>query len=374
MLKILHTADWHLGYVTQLFDEESARKLARARLEVIHDILGLAGRHDVHAVLCAGDLFDTPEPDASWWQGLLDVFRRNQQVSCPIVLLPGNHDPIRRGSVYDAAHPFRRGLPPHVRVVDKKGFSLELAPNAVLFAAPCTTTAGDLDLASSLPDREPGDERIRIGLVHGSTFDLAGYETNFPIPKDAAERRKLDYLAIGDTHSVREVTPKSAAAPIFYPGAPEPTGFGEDEAGFVLLVTFSRAGRRPSVHKERVGRWTWRDEKVQRLAALRSLAEDSLESTALRVHLDLDVNLEEQDEVERILNSLAGSEAVRGRAGALSVDRSDFRLDVAHASLTVDVPEPFRDAESALRARAEHDPIAKRALVILYRMVREESA
>src|SRR5690606_27805879 len=137
-------------------------------------------------------------------------------------LLPGNHDPLVPASVWAEDHPFRRSLPENVHVVDADPFVFELAPDAVLYGAPCRSQAGQRDLALSLPAREPGDERIRIGLVHGSTFDLDGFETNFPIAKDAALQRGFDYLAIGDTHGFRFVPP-NAPVPTVYPGAPEAT-------------------------------------------------------------------------------------------------------------------------------------------------------
>src|SRR5207253_9512655 len=66
MLKILHTADWHVGRSFGMFKEEDSRKLARDRVSVVDRILGLADYHNVNAVLCAGDLFDCSEPDESW--------------------------------------------------------------------------------------------------------------------------------------------------------------------------------------------------------------------------------------------------------------------------------------------------------------------
>jgi hypothetical protein len=64
-------------------------------------------------------------------------------------------------------------------------------------------------LAMALPIRQLGDERLRIGCIHGSTFDIDGYQTNFPICRDAGVQRGFDYLAIGDTHSFRDVTADS---------------------------------------------------------------------------------------------------------------------------------------------------------------------
>ena len=69
-LKILHTADWHLGMRFPAFDEPDQLKLTRSRLDVVERLLDLAEQHSVDAVLCAGDLFDNPAPESEWWNGL----------------------------------------------------------------------------------------------------------------------------------------------------------------------------------------------------------------------------------------------------------------------------------------------------------------
>ena len=74
-LKILHTADWHLGLRFPAFDDADQIKLTRARLEVIDRILSAAEKHNVDAVLCAGDQFDNPDPERDWWEGLIKTFQ-----------------------------------------------------------------------------------------------------------------------------------------------------------------------------------------------------------------------------------------------------------------------------------------------------------
>ncbi|MGH8636396.1 MAG: metallophosphoesterase family protein, partial [Burkholderiales bacterium] len=212
MLTILHTADLHLGHVSRQLDTETARKLARARLDAVDTILGLARQYDVRAILCAGDVFDSAQPDEDWWRGLADRFTRTTGWNAPVILLPGNHDPLTRDSVYQRGHPFRRALPPWVHVVDHDDFELELGTEAVVYARPCRSTAGADDPSLALPGRAEEDGRFRIGMVHGSTFDLPGYQTNFPIARDAAALRGLDYLAIGDFHGFR-ATPENGIAP-----------------------------------------------------------------------------------------------------------------------------------------------------------------
>src|SRR2546426_5049565 len=122
----------------------------------------------------------------------------------------------------------------------------------------------------ALPQRETGDGRLRIGCVHGSTFDIDGYETNFPIRQDAGVQRGLDYLAIGDTHSFRNVT-ESLPVPTVYPGAPEPTNFGESGAGQVAIVALYRHGKPPRVEAEPVAVWRWIDVRCRDVNELRNL-------------------------------------------------------------------------------------------------------
>jgi DNA repair exonuclease SbcCD nuclease subunit len=216
-----------------------------------------------------------------------------------------------------------------------------------------------------------GDQRVRVGLIHGSTFDLAGYQTNFPIARDAPQRRGLDYLAVGDTHGFR-VIPENAVAPIVYPGTPEPTGFGETDAGNVVMVTLRRSGTRPVLVQERVARWTWRDETVRSLDALRSLASEDLSTTVLRLHLDLTVSVGQEKEVDTITGLLKGNLAASGRAGAFILDRSSLRVQLAPVEEVMkDAPETLVAVAMKLAQEAPYNDEANRALQLLYRLVGE---
>jgi DNA repair exonuclease SbcCD nuclease subunit len=371
MLKLLHTADLHLGCEFSQLDADDRRKLARSRLAVVEQILALAEQYGVDAVLWAGDIFDTPNPSEDWWKGFARALSVRRGWTRPIVLLPGNHDPLHEGSVFNRDHPFRQLLPTWVHVVDCDAFELVLGPNAVLYSAPCRSTAGAEDLSLSLPARTEGDRRIRVGLVHGSTFDLPGYQTNFPIARDAPEQRGLDYLAVGDTHGYREI-PENAVAPIVYPGAPEPTGFGDAGAGSVVMVTLRRSGTRPVLVRERVARWIWRDETVTSLDALRRLASEDLSSSVLRLHLDLAVSVAEEREVDALTSLLKGNLATSGRAGAFILDRNRLRLQIGSVEDAMkDAPETLVTVAAKLAQEAPHSDESNRALQLLYRLVGE---
>ena len=86
-MKILHTADWHLG---KRLDSISRMEEQR---EVLAEICEIAEREKVDAVLIAGDLFDTfnPATDA------VDLFYKTLKKLTnggkrPVIAIAGNHD------------------------------------------------------------------------------------------------------------------------------------------------------------------------------------------------------------------------------------------------------------------------------------------
>ena len=58
-MKLLHTADWHLGKKLEGRDRLEEQKL------VMRELCELAERHDVDLVLAAGDIFDVYTPGAA---------------------------------------------------------------------------------------------------------------------------------------------------------------------------------------------------------------------------------------------------------------------------------------------------------------------
>lgn len=379
-LKLLHTADWHLGMRFPSFSEDEQQTLTRARMDVVDRIFGVAERNQVHAVLCAGDLFDKPNPEELWWKGLLERLQNHDWTDRPVFLLPGNHDPYISTSIYCDPR-FLRGLPSNVHVIDRVDFSFELAEGAVLFAVPCLSAAGQMGMLEHIPTREPHDRRIRIGMVHGQTFAMPGYQTPFPLPLDGAAQRGLDYLAVGDTHAFRILPDRDTRHPMVYPGAPEPTNFGETEAGYVALVCCPRGRRRVQVRQEKIGTWRWDDVEVTSVAQLETLArERELKRVVLRLRLHMDVTPPERERVDQLLRQLQGTPASHGLAGVVQIDRSRLRIDTRDFdTVFAELPDVLMAAARRLRAQAdeaaesETKAVAEQALYNLYQLVKQVS-
>src|SRR5690606_38285010 len=87
MLKILHTADWHLGKRLQEFSRLEEQK------EVLEEIIEIADRESADLVLLAGDIFDAFNPSHEAVELLFKTLRRlSNNGRRPIVAISGNHD------------------------------------------------------------------------------------------------------------------------------------------------------------------------------------------------------------------------------------------------------------------------------------------
>lgn len=376
MLKLLHTANWHVGRTFGLFTEQDAEKLRRARVTAVENIFGLAERFDVDAVLCAGDLFDQPSPDEGSWRDIKDILIRAASSNRPIILLPGSHDPLVADSPYGVGHGFRRELPSSVHIVDDDHFELPLA-NGVLYAAPCRASAGDKDTAMALPNRAADDNRIRVGLAYGVATDETG-NSNHPLSVSAPMERGLDYLASGSRVGWQEIS-TDGPAPIVYPGTPEPTNFGEEQSGYVALVSIRSSGARPRVKQERVSKWVWRDETVSSLEQLISLGEEDLKSTVLRLRLQLTVDMHEVETLEQTISRLQGTVSSIALAGAFVCDRSGLQVNVSDWSIeNMDLPDTICVTVSRLQSEVKNSDsksdIAQRALLLMQKLLKEKGA
>ena len=86
-MKILHTADWHLGNGLQDF-----QRLQEQR-DVLAEIIQIANREDVDLILVAGDLFDTFNPDPKAEDLLYSTLKElTANGRRTVVAIAGNHD------------------------------------------------------------------------------------------------------------------------------------------------------------------------------------------------------------------------------------------------------------------------------------------
>jgi len=92
MLRILHTADWHLGQSFHGFDRDYEHQL------FLNWLLGTVEERQPDALLIAGDVFDSVNPSAGAQRRFYDFLARAHAVAprLQIIAIAGNHDAAAR--------------------------------------------------------------------------------------------------------------------------------------------------------------------------------------------------------------------------------------------------------------------------------------
>lgn len=99
-MKILHTADWHLGKKLDSFSRLEEQIL------VMNEIVEIAEQEQVDLVLVAGDLFDNFNPSVEAVELFYKTLKRlSNNGKRPVVVISGNHD---SPSLIDAPDPLAR--------------------------------------------------------------------------------------------------------------------------------------------------------------------------------------------------------------------------------------------------------------------------
>jgi len=260
MLRLLHTADVHLGARhADLGDAAAAhreRQFAAFRASV-----DLAFAEKVDIVLIAGDLFDSNTQPKRSVERVAAELTRLVDARIRTVIIPGTHDCYDRSSIYRAydleAMSGSGEDDDLVTVLTPDRPSVHLAAcdvevHAVVFPtkrAPHSPLR-DLKVASS-----DSGATWHIGMVHGSiAIPDKTDRDEVVVTKEEIAATGLDYLALGHWHSAQKG--KARSTTYAYSGAPEPVAVNQGGAGNVLLVELEVQGgeRYVRVEERQVGR------------------------------------------------------------------------------------------------------------------------
>jgi DNA repair exonuclease SbcCD nuclease subunit len=215
----------------------AADTVRAARLTAAAGVCELAARESVDFLLLAGDTFESNTVD----RALVDrVAALLDGAGCPVYVLPGNHDPIQPGSIWEHAA-WRSAR--NVTIISEP--TPVLVPGGVLLPCPLRMRRSQEDPTRWITGGEPNGG-IRIVAAHGNAGEIMSEEGGFPIPLDTAARTGADYVALGHWHST-VLFNSCGATRMAYSGTPEATRFGEPDSGNVLVVSIAGTGAAPEI-------------------------------------------------------------------------------------------------------------------------------
>lgn len=234
MLKILHTADIHLGREFH-FLREKGREHRNQLLTTFDCIIDSAISANVHIILIAGDLFDSNRVYGIVTGRVLAAFERLKEKGIQVCILPGTHDAYSDDSIYRFMH-FPANVTVFTPELDHKLYEeLDLTVYGKAFDG---RSFGQSPLQGLSPTRK---SRFHIGMAHCS-IKIEGRIERDAMILDTNEiaNSGLDYLALGHWHSFQDFSRGNVKA--FYCGSPEPVYMDQKGAGFIAMVTIHEKG------------------------------------------------------------------------------------------------------------------------------------
>jgi exonuclease SbcD len=290
MLRLLHTADVHLGARHDDLGEQAAAQRER-QFAAFKATVDLALAEGVDIVLIVGDLFDSNTQPKRSVERVAAELKRLVAAKIRTVIIPGTHD------VYDRASLFRvHDLPAMAGSTADDDLVTVLTPDRPsVHLKSCDVVVHGPVFATKRAPHSPlrdlhvngdGAASWHVGMVHGSLAipdRTDGDEVVFT--RDEIEASGLHYLALGHWHSTQQG--KAGPTAYAYSGAPEPVAVTQDGAGKVLLVELDEAagGRTVKILERTVGRTHF--EKIAVDAAALAGQPELIKQLAARADPDL---------------------------------------------------------------------------------------
>lgn len=293
-MRILHTADWHVGKRLGRIDRMT--EYAQALDEVVE----IARDRKVDLAIVAGDLLDRAMPPLDCIQLVIDALLRLADAAGRVVAIPGNHD---SAALFSLLAPLLapRGilLAPHIRRPDEGGVltvpsrdGSEVASVAVLpflhEAQVVDFMEDDAEWYKGYADRirrlcghlcagfDPGGIGVLVGHWFVEGAELGGGERTIHVGEHYAATSQAippgaHYVALGHVHRPQEIP--GAAVPARYSGSLLQLDFSERTHRKEVVVIEATAGRRAKVTsiQLRSGRQLLRVEES--LEALKSMGD-----------------------------------------------------------------------------------------------------
>ena len=223
MIKILHSADWHLDAPIGIADSAGRDRLRQALSSVPQKIAAVCKENQCDLLLLSGDLFD----GAYALDTLQQLKTALEQVQIPVFITPGNHDFVGTNSPW-----LTERFPENVHIFTHPNIESVALPhlNCRVYGAGFTA----MDCPGLLADfTVQQEEAYAVGIFHGDPTQVSSSYN--PITKAQVKNSGFDYLALGHIHKGDQF--RAGKTLCAWPGCPMGHGYDETGEKGVLLVT-----------------------------------------------------------------------------------------------------------------------------------------
>lgn len=222
-MRILHTADWHIGKIVNEFS------MLEDQAEVLHRLVDEVKELDVDVLIMAGDLYDRAIPPKEAVILATEIFTRLiREAGIPVLAIAGNHDSNERleygAELLSTSHLYIEGtLKKDIRKVTVKGANFYLLPFADHVAIrkllgndeiKDLQDATRVQIESIKKKMNPDELNILIAhgyVVNGGKESVEDSDSERPLSIGTAEYVDVnlfdafDYVALGHLHKAQKV-------------------------------------------------------------------------------------------------------------------------------------------------------------------------
>lgn len=224
-VKILHTADWHLGAAFSYLSHGKRQTRKTELLLTTEKILNICQKNEIPLLLLSGDVFDSNSVDADTVSAFLGSVRRHSDTR--VVISAGNHDPLTADSPF-LCSPLPENL--YIFGTNDECIYFEDIGVRVYGKSFKNVYMQSSERFSLIP---PTDDIINIMVLHGDTAADSNYNGITP---EFIRNSGMDYIALGHVHTFSGIKQLDSVY-YAYPGCPEPHGFDETgEMGVICAV------------------------------------------------------------------------------------------------------------------------------------------
>ena len=217
-MKILHTADIHLGSkIESKFPSDISSIRKKELLSSFKRMVDYAKENDISVILLSGDVFDKDKPSLKEKEYFYKTIKSNPQIT--FFYLNGNHD--KEGSYIESDIE-------NLKTFNKEKFTYYQIEDICI---------GGIEISSSnyksfYSSLALNKNLFNIVMLHGDATDSFGMDK---VKIDNLKNKNIDYLALGHIHKYQagRIDDRGVYA---FPGCLEPRGFDEcGEKGFIVL-------------------------------------------------------------------------------------------------------------------------------------------
>ncbi|HED24257.1 MAG TPA: DNA repair exonuclease, partial [Firmicutes bacterium] len=247
-LKLLHTADLHLGmtFNNRPYPDDIRKQLVEARFEALGRVVEIANKENCGLLVIAGDLFHRANVAAEAVIKAIDILKRFAGVTA---VLPGNHDYFEPYSSLWAL--FRdKAFDGLIMLAERRPYRLyDYGIDAILYPAPCDSkhsAENRLGWIEGLAEKPEG--RWHIGVAHGTVRGISPdfADQYFPMEEVDLAALEMDHWCLGHTHVCYPDLKETGREVFLYSGTPEPDGFDCRHRGAVWITELGDDGSHSS--------------------------------------------------------------------------------------------------------------------------------